>query len=466
MLRVLRIVRSLLRSLRIDTRGATAVIYALSIIPILGFVGLAIDGARVYLLRDALQKSLDAAALASGHVLDTANIEADAQMYFDSNFDSLAAYATDKVVTVTKSADNNIITLNGSAAVNTTFMALFGFDKVTVAGLTEVTRETRGLELAMVMDNTGSMASNNKMGDMKAAATSLLDKLYGGKSSSPLLYVSVVPFVAVVNAGGDKASWLNANSQARITNGDFASVGWKGCIMARGAPFDQDDTPPGAAPFEAYLWDSGQYGNNDWRDRRGRPNNISQGPSSRSRSPNKGCGDDVHPLSNTKADAQAAIDAMQPWDRTGTHINQGMVWAWRAISPNWQGLWGGPTPPTMPLEYANSLMDKAVIVLTDGDNTIFSSQKTAYGNKDDFGFGNNGVNELNNRMTNVCEAMKTENIIIFSITFGNGISADTQLLMESCATIPAYYFHAPNGTELNDAFDIIGKQLSSLRLSR
>ena len=60
--------------LRADARGTILVQFTIYLIAIMGFIGLALDGARVYLLHNDLQDLADAAALAGGASLDgTAN---------------------------------------------------------------------------------------------------------------------------------------------------------------------------------------------------------------------------------------------------------------------------------------------------------------------------------------------------------------------------------------------------------
>jgi len=57
-----------------DERGTILVQFTISLIAILGFIGLALDGARVFLLHNDLQDLADAAARAGAASLDgTAN---------------------------------------------------------------------------------------------------------------------------------------------------------------------------------------------------------------------------------------------------------------------------------------------------------------------------------------------------------------------------------------------------------
>ena len=55
------------------------------------------------------------------------------------------------------------------------------------------------------------------------------------------------------------------------------------------------------------------------------------------------------------------------------------------ISPNWRGLWGGETPATLPADYDDPQVQKAIVLLTDGDNSFTDTIKTAYGTAGDYG---------------------------------------------------------------------------------
>ena len=64
-----------------------------------------------------------------------------------------------------------------------------------------------------------------------------------------------------------------------------------------------------------------------------------------------------------------AINAMTA--QGNTHIDLGLAWGWRMLSPRWQGLWGGEmNTNSLPLAYNTKGMNKAVVLLTDGFNTV------------------------------------------------------------------------------------------------
>ena len=157
-----------------DERGSLVPAVAGSMLMLTGAAGLSIDGARMFYVKDVLQKSLDSAGLAAGHAMDVDTMEADAREFFDANIGAVDNLAASSDMQITISEDNELITLTAEASVDATFMSIFGFGEITVSASTEISRETRGMELVLVMDNTGSMRHDDKIDTMKEAATNLV----------------------------------------------------------------------------------------------------------------------------------------------------------------------------------------------------------------------------------------------------------------------------------------------------
>src|SRR4051812_10652464 len=214
-------VLAVLRRLAGDKSGNVLVVVALAAIPLVGAVGLAIDAGRAFIVQDQLQKALDVAGLAAGHAADQTTAKADAQNFFAANFNA-AAGATSNGLTVTFSSDGLTVTLTASASQPTTFMQVMGIKSVTVSGQAVIKRQVTGLELALVLDNTGSMVDEDKIGSLKTAAHELLDALYGTNDTIPNLWVSVVPFIAAVNVGAANTAFLKSGDQALGTASAFS----------------------------------------------------------------------------------------------------------------------------------------------------------------------------------------------------------------------------------------------------
>lgn len=479
-----------------DTRASMLPTVAGSIMMIIGTTGLAVDGARMYYVRDVLQRSLDSAGLAAGHAQNVEDMQSDAQMFFDANFKSSGEVAASSEITLNFSEEDDVIVLKAEAKVEPAFMGLFGMTTMTVSADTEITRVTRGMELVFVADVTGSMASGGKAADMREAATAMINIVYGEEDVNPNLHVAVVPYVTTVNVGSHRESWLKPSELTTIAKDlgsgqyfEYADEGWGGCVEARLTDsYDEGDQPP--AGSSAPASDKEEYGmvpflypddvDNDWRDgdevgEYTYDNNDFTGYPNNAKGPNLGCPAEILPLTASKTSVINKINELVPYRRGGTASAIGMVWGWRALSPRWRGKWGGATPGDLPLDYDDGFVDKVAIVLTDGQNQFFDfegggpagSDYTGYGRANDFaGSKSSALAEINARFGRICQSMKDNGILIYSITFGSTPNTTTRALYEQCASNTSFYFHAPTGADLDDAFDSIGRQLSNLRLSR
>jgi hypothetical protein len=182
---------------------------------------------------------------------------------------------------------------------------------------------------------------------------------------------------------------------------------------------------------------------------------------------------------------------MVPVYRGGTIISLGLQSGWWTLSPNWRGLWGDPN---MPLAYNTPYMKKVIVLMTDGNKEWYDwpdgvpGQRpptappsgvpawTADGDADFTAYGRLKTNTrgvasgtitttLNTWMSQMCTTIKQNGIIIYTILFNNNTAA-TQTLFRNCASSASNYFLSPTGTDLQNAFKQIGKELSTLRLSQ
>jgi Flp pilus assembly protein TadG len=184
-----------------DIRGSAAVVFGVSALPMMALVGGSVDYARVAATRAQAQAAADAAVLAAGAQAkktqadrQTAALKA-ARAAFGANADSLSLSVVESDV----SSNTWQVTVSGS--MKTMFGKFIGKSEVAVAAIAQATNSgasaSKPLEIALALDNTGSMSNN--MADLKSAAKTLVQNVMGGGGNS--VRVSVVPYVAVVNPG-------------------------------------------------------------------------------------------------------------------------------------------------------------------------------------------------------------------------------------------------------------------------
>jgi len=490
-----------LASFLADRRGNVAMIFGIAFIPLLIAGGAGIDLARAFIVQQRLEHALDAAALAVGRSIEKSDdeLQALAQKYFDANY---PAGGIGKPGALTMAINDDVVDISVSAEVDTTIMRIAGFKELTVDAASQVTRRLTGLEVVLVLDNTGSMASNGKIDALKSAAKGLVDILFGSETKPEYLKMGLVPFAAAVNVGTGylDSGWIDNNGASSVNGLNFSNgknalqayaaltnKSWNGCVEARPMPMDIDDTPPNPSngntlwvPYFAPDEPSGVGGySNSYLSDVSTSTNLQTRQAYFPKYTNKsvsGVGPHFNcrtapltPLTNDRAAIISAIDSM---DTDGnTNIGIGLAWRWRLLSPT--------APFEEDAEYDDPKYRKAIILLTDGENTIGTTtnhNKSVYGSygyvKDNrLGTTNASTAEakLDDRMLAACSAIKNVSpmrpVTIYTITFQVGSTA-TKTLMSSCATDAEKYFDSPSNSVLQQHFKAIAGELSELRVSK
>lgn len=451
------------------SKGGAAIIFGLFVLPMLGSVGLALDIGRAHLLKSRLGYALDAAGLAAASSYGSeAELEERLNAFVQANFPATSA---GEVTSVTATFNGNFVTLEATAKVETAVMRVFGKDEVEVRVTNEVLRETKGVEVALVLDTTGSMWSNNNYIALREAATLFLNELYGDDDDHEKIRVSVVPFSASVNVGAEAVSIVNSISGVSYSNSD--PVQWKGCVFERPYPHDiRDSSVAVGGRWDMYYWTSTK--DNYWRRW-----DYAYGYQykNRQRNPNAGCPQPIMPLSTDRDALLAKVQGLYPWSRGGTMGPIGMAWGWRTLSPE--------APFTEGSAYDDPEWRKVIIMMTDGDNMYsspsyvyypdrernpYSSDMTGYRRLSDRAMGttywSTAKERINQRLEEGCTLVKEAGITIYTITFTSGINAATKDYYRRCASDSTKYTDAPTQADLRRTFQTIGGELSNLRLTQ
>ncbi len=190
-----------------------AMIFALALMPMMAATGAAVDLSRALWVRARLSQALDAAGLAVGATpnLDPAQTTDLATKYFDAN------YPTQDLGTpgpLSVDVQGNVVNLAATAALNTTIMGLFGVDHLNVGVTSQITRESKNLEIAVALDTTGSMCTphstpcptstytDTRIAALKDAANQLIDLVVQDVQTPTYSKMAIVPWAVAVNVGG------------------------------------------------------------------------------------------------------------------------------------------------------------------------------------------------------------------------------------------------------------------------
>ncbi|MHA1545705.1 MAG: TadE/TadG family type IV pilus assembly protein [Alphaproteobacteria bacterium] len=141
---------SRVRQLVKSNSGNVAVIFALLLVPLFAGLGAAVDFSRGFLVQRQLSGAIDAAALAVGAstAQDPAVLGELAQNYFDANY---KPGGVGDAGTVSLNINNSVISISASTTVPTIILGLVGYDVLDVVASAEIVKDSKSLEIAMVL---------------------------------------------------------------------------------------------------------------------------------------------------------------------------------------------------------------------------------------------------------------------------------------------------------------------------
>ncbi|MGH6770303.1 MAG: vWA domain-containing protein [Xanthobacteraceae bacterium] len=416
-----------------DRKAGVAPMLALGFIPLIGAIGAAVDYSRANLVRSAMQSALDSTALMlskDAQGLSAGQLSDKANAYFTAMFNRPEASNVQISQQFNTPQQGSFsLTVSGSATVNTVFWRLMGQSDVTIAATGEVIWGIKKLNLALALDNTGSMSSSGKMTALKEAAHNLLDVLKKAEKTPGDVKVSIVPFAVDVNVGTANvdASWIDWEDWEAV-KGTCSSSYYKSKSTCEAN--NKIWTPADHSVWNGCVNDRDQ--NNDVL-----ATATGDGQSTKYRAHQaSACPTSMMALSTDWTALNSKIDAMTPTGNTNVTI--GLQMAWQTLSPVEPFSAPAPSPD----------IDKVIILLTDGDNTQnrwTSSQSS-----------------IDARTEKVCTNAKAANIKIYTIRVINGNAT----LLKNCASKPEMYYEVQQAAQLTSVFSSIAQNLSNLRISK
>lgn len=434
---VLNKLRDKMRRFGAAERGNVVLTFALATIPMIGAVGAAVDYSRGNSAKAAMQSAVDSTALMlsrEASKLTQAQLNTRATDIFNSLLHRPDVTNVTVTPTFSKESSGSKVNVTATGRVATSFTKVVGQDHMDISVNSQVVWGIKKLELVLALDNTGSMASSNKMTELKKAAKSLIDTLKTVAQNDDDIKIAIIPFAQEVNVdkANVKAPWLSwadwdskngnclkakGNSQSQcIGNGGSWSpqnhAVWNGCVMDRDQDHDVLDTTP-ITINTSTLFPTIQASN---------------------------CPTELLPLTSVKSTYGQLINKIAAMNPQGmTNVTIGLVWGWHAITPN-----SPLTEGTVP----NPNTDKVIILLTDGDNTRNRWTSSSA--------------QIDARTKKVCDNIKAANIKLYTIRVINGNTS----LLQQCATKPDMFFNVQSASQLNAVFAQIANSLANLRIAK
>lgn len=437
----MRLVFQLSAKFRSDERASVAVLFGFCAVVVMLAIGLAVDTARYQNLSSRMQQALDGASLAAAKMLadpdvSDQEVKERADAFFRAAIDTFGVKPksiSPVVVSIDRSGPS--VQIAGRMEVAAFFGGFANLPSMRILNQkSKVVYDIMDVELALVLDITGSMNNKGKLNDLKMAAKDVIDTLFDGALNDSNIRIALAPYAAAVNAGSlanvvtdlatstscYKPCWYCSEVCTDIT-GALTDT----CVLERtGGSAFTDAAPSGAArlPHVSSL------------------PSIPWGYSCPA--PN------VLPLTDRthRDDLKSAIDSYTADGMTAGHI--GTAWGMYLLSPNWESVLPADSAPR---PYDESVQ-KTMIVMTDGEfNTAYT------------GVGDQSA-ESYYYFDNLCTAAKANGITIYTVGFDLN-SPDALAHLQSCATSPAHFYDAKTGSQLKDAFKDIANKLGSLRVA-
>ena len=294
-------------------------------------------------------------------------------------------------------------------------------------------------------------------------------------------------------------SWRNSLSLKVGSNGTNATVNWKGCIeerktarIADNDPSDNWDPIPTTAldmdietaptsdpdtkwgPMMAGVVYPRYINSSGWTPTTASFQTATNGlNTSVSYNGNSYYGASISETCPTQAKLYSEMDAtafstyLSSLVTGGnTYHDIGLLWGARLMAPD--GIFKGVTSDT------NAWVERHMVFMTDGDTQADVANYSAHGVHWWDRRQNNGTSapsdafiesNINARTQALCKWVRNENITLWVVAFGSGISTSAKTALQNCAT-SGRYFEASNTAGLVAEFKKIANSISALRLTQ
>ncbi len=456
-------IKSLVTSFLRNKRGNTAILFALSLVPLIGAAGGAMDMMRMYSFKTKVQAAADAAALAGASAVGKTEEER-RQLVLDAFQSNLHVPGVRLKETPAVNISADKVTVDAMLEARTTFLRFAGLNSLDIGVHSVARRKVGNLELVLVLDNTKSMAGS-KLTTLKTAASDLVDNIYNYAEGGNIK-TAIVPYSIYVNVGKDKRGefWLDAPEDEDIyhpASGQCWNYKKTNCRMeicwrwSDGLSMSYScercdwvkDTPrPCNGWTQSIRW-HGCVGSRPY------PLNTLDESYSTSKVPGKAnvlCQRPITPLTTDKNVLANEISRLSA-DVNGTYIPGGLAWGWRVLSH--------VEPFTEGANPAVNKISKAMVLMTDGKNTCDPNYSNG---KHSCGSGKGSVADT--LTAELCTNIKAAGIHIYTVAFAVNDNA-TRDMLKSCASNAASYFDASDNAALLAAFQDISRALGKVFLS-
>jgi len=345
------------RTFRSSEKGTLTAFSLYMFLAMIMICGLTIDLMRYESVRTRLQSTADRAVLAAADLDQTQDAKLVVEDYFAKA--GLSDYL--KSVNVSKGLNFKEVTADVGATIPTWFMNMSGIKTLDAVAFSKAEERIQNIEISLVVDISGSMSWNGKIGNLRTAANEFVTTIMQANETlaadgTGLAAVSVIPYNATVNVPDYLIDEYNVKTHQVFSNcvrfdpSDFNSLSLSTTAeLDRIAHIDIQNSTyhgPDNNPGLAKPWcPASDYGS-------------------------------ILPMSTNLTDLTTKINSLGADGNTATDL--GMKWAAALLDPGSQTLVNNLIANTTeldgrltgrPVAYDDDETVKVVVLMTDGENT-------------------------------------------------------------------------------------------------
>ena len=446
-----------------DRRGNYAMMTAVLAPLLLLGVGYGLNVAQMTSARSNLLAALDAAVTSTTRdisigVISPQNVTPTVQAFLLANGARTFAQAErihlDSVVI---DRFRRTVMAKASVTIDMAFPLFGASSQQTVSAESAAMYSDRTIEVAMMLDVTGSMKKSgktDKIGDLKNAATIAVEALLSGNTHTPdRVRVALVPYAASVNAG----ALADATVFIEQKNGpNLPPTGWTAPSTRKDNCATERKLENGTADLSDAAPDSERWNSQTKkyykalvnRDERLDDEKTTKCPAAA-----------ILPLTTDETRLKNEIASFVADGNTGGSI--ATQWTYYMLSPNWRSAIAAAGLGAGPADHDPDTVAKIAILMTDGEYS------RAYA-----GSSSSATTNAQNNAKNLCTRMKADGIEVFTIGFAlpTSESAASRKILKDCASpdtaLTKHFYDAATGSELKKAFQDIVRNIERLALIR
>lgn len=477
------------------------IITGFSLMLFLAMVGAGVDMATAHLAKERMQNACDAGVLGARQKMEgnvwAQSVEAEANKYFNFNFQKNSFGSRDIVFTVNQNPkDKAELIGHAAASVPTNIMRIFGYNEISITADCNAKRDLGNNDVMLVLDVTGSMndapsgGGASKISRLRSAAVSLYRALEDSNGS--VTRFGIMPYSHTVNVARSLSNndflatqsyvhrervcnWWGCTYQWKSKTVPIAESSWgkswkseednilafrtsgNGCVEERSSVGENSSNG-----FDIIIRESVSEEDVDDRATSSSDNDLQFGrydPSLQEGESQDGCPSEASRLAvySTESSFQSAVNLATSRVTGGTYHDVGLLWGLRFLSGT--GWFAADNPSAI----RGVPVKRHIVFMTDGKLDTGSKLYSADGVQEYQGRVR-GAGNLDGihleRFRQICQLAKQQAtvwIIALDVTDVDDI--------RPCAT-SASQFYISNGDDLDEVFKAIGQGIGNLRLTK